>query len=446
MLTAKDFNNIIEATSRFVEYRFGKHDLTTAEGRQEAFMASQDVTTNFGTHGSWEFVNILRQVTPFMNATLQGIHKDAQIVADLFSKDKATRRKAAPKVAKIALNSMLMAGFQWAILALFKKGDRDDEEYAMLSDSMMAGNLIIPMDDETFKYLSDKFGITKPYWRIPIGQGWLHQGMYAASIATVGDVANYTPFEIDILDTVWSIVKDGFPNTATVAQSYLDARRNKTWYGGDIETTRMQRQSEYNRVDDDTPNIIAETGRFLGTSPAKADYVTQQTAGILYKVAAPLLSGEGFDGVVRSISSYFTVDPLTSNDVASEFYEAGTLLSETIADARAGDPLGRIAYGVDGAAALDEAMYLNDLFAETKEAVDNVYDRIDEIDNDPNIPEGDKIRDIRELQAELYPIYQGFLEEYDKFDETYVHSGNWLYQQIQRVHDLSKNYSRPTAD
>ena len=222
MLTAKDINNIIEATSRFVEYRFGKHDLTTAEGRQEAFMASQDVTTNFGTHGSWEFVNTLRQVTPFMNATLQGIHKDAQIVADLFSKDKATRRKAVPKVAKVALNSMLMAGFQWAILALFKKGDKDDEEYALLNDSMKAGNLIIPMNDELFTFLRDKYGFNKPYWRIPIGQGWLHQSMYAASVEAMGNVAGYSPFEMDTLDTVWSILKDSMPNTATVLQGYLD--------------------------------------------------------------------------------------------------------------------------------------------------------------------------------------------------------------------------------
>lgn len=442
-LMAKDFNNIIEMTSRFVEYRFGKHDLSTSEGRQEAFMASQDVTTNFGTHGSWAIVNTLRQVTPFMNATLQGIHKDAQIIADLFSKDKATRRKAAPKVAKVALNSMLMAGLQWAILAMFKKGDKDDEEYAMLNDSMKAGNLIIPMGDEMFKFLSDKYGFSKPYWRIPIGQGWLHQSLYAASIETLGDVSGYSPFEMDIMDTVWSILKDSMPNTATVFQSFLDARRNKTWYDSPIENAQMERQSKYNRVDDDTPNIIAETGRFLGTSPAKADYVTQQTAGILYKVGAPLLSGEGFGGVLNAALSYFTYDPVTGNDTANQFYEAGTVVSETLADAKAGDPLGHIAYGADGAAARDEAEYLAGLYEQANESASIIKAEIKAINNDPDLPKGEKVRRTRELKADLIPVYEEFLQEYDVFDEQYV--GDSKLQLIHRIRDFSKNYSRPTA-
>ena len=51
-VTLSRLNEVIEQTSRFAEYRYGKHDKSTPEGKMEAFLAAQDVTVDFARMGN----------------------------------------------------------------------------------------------------------------------------------------------------------------------------------------------------------------------------------------------------------------------------------------------------------------------------------------------------------------------------------------------------------
>ena len=97
VMTLEGFNNAIENANRFVEYKYGKHDKSTYEGRVEAYMASQDVTVNFGTHGASKVIRALSSIVPFMNATIQGVNKDYNILKDVITGNDVTRRQALPK-------------------------------------------------------------------------------------------------------------------------------------------------------------------------------------------------------------------------------------------------------------------------------------------------------------------------------------------------------------
>lgn len=452
LVTFKDLNNIIENTSRYVEYAYGKHDLTTPEGQREAFMASQDVTTNFGTHGAWAFINTLSAITPFMNATLQGLNKDIHIVADCFSKDRSVRAAAAPKAAKIVLNTALTAGLQYAILKLFKRGQTDDEEYALLNDAMKAGNLIIPIPDALLGVLQEATGFNKPYFRIPIAQGTLHQGFYATALELFGSAEEGSPFDIQLGSTVLGIVKDAFPTSGSIFQSVLDARRNKTWYGGNIETYKMGTYGSYNRTDEDVPGIITDLARVFGTSPAKVDYVAQQSLGGLYRVAAPLMSSGTWDerlgAAANSIMSYYTVDPVVTNDIQSEFYAARTVLSQTNAEGKDGLPLSHIAYSADPKAALDDAKALAIIFDDAKKAAGAIDSQIDDIMADESMSRGEKARAVRELQKQKLPIFDAALVEFDRYASEYIYCDGWFGDKLGRAKDffLGNHYNRPVAE
>lgn len=51
-VTLSRLNEVIEQTSRFAEYRYGKHDKSAPEGKMEAFLAAQDVTVDFARMGN----------------------------------------------------------------------------------------------------------------------------------------------------------------------------------------------------------------------------------------------------------------------------------------------------------------------------------------------------------------------------------------------------------
>lgn len=334
LVTMEKLNTAIEDASRFAEWRFGRHDLNTEEGRMEAFMRSQDVTTNFGTHGAYGWIQTLNKFVPFMNATLQGTSKDIHIVADLFGTDAATRVEALPKASKIIMNNALVAAFQMMLLKHFFTGEEDDEDYALLNDAMKAGNLIIPIPQGVRENLEEFSGFSKPYIRIPLAQGTLHQGMYAVFLDSFANVADYSPLEVDLMTTVMQIAAEGVPTDGTIFQAIMDAKNNKTWYGKAIESSYMQQGSEYNRYKEGTSQAVINLARAIGTSPAKLDYLLNQYSGIVGKVASPLLSGEGTKGLLNNVLSAYTIDPVDSNDLSDNFTAAMELIDQTVTDGK----------------------------------------------------------------------------------------------------------------
>ena len=425
VITLEKLNTAIEDASRFAEWRFGRHDLNTDEGRMEAFMRSQDVTTNFGTHGAYGWIQVLNKIVPFMNATLQGTSKDIHIVADIFGTDNAARAEALPKAGKIIMNTALTAAFQMAILKSFAKGDEDDEDYALLSGAMKAGNLIIPIPQSVRESLQEFSGFNKPYIRVPIAQGVLHQGMYAVLLNCFGNVKDYSPLEMDLMTTVMQIMAESVPTDGTIFQAFMDAKNNRTWYGKQIENSYMQSGSEYNRTKAGTSKVVTKLARALFMSPAKLDYVLNQYSGVIGKVAAPLLSGEGVRGLLNNVLSAYTVDPVTTNDLSDNFSSAKTLLSQTVTDGKRGDPLGNLAYGIDANAAFEEALYLDKYFEAANKEANALWAEYNEIKDSTGMSNGEQARAMRSIRQEINDVYADALAEFDSFKMQYVNR-DWL--------------------
>lgn len=433
VMTWEGLNNAIENASRYVEYRFGRHDLSTDEGRVEAFMASQDVTTNFGTHGASGTIKVLNQVVPFMNATIQGLNKDVNIIRDVFSSDQNVRRRAAPKAAKTLMNTALTAMLQYGLLKAFG-GNEDDEDYALLNQEMRTGNLIIPIPKGAMDVLGDLLGFDKPYIRIPIAQGPLAQGMYAASLDMVANTTGYTQMEVDLWKAAKSILTDSIPD-GTVFQAISDAKNNRTWYGGEIESEYMRRYSVTNRYDSDTPQSIVWAAQKLGVSPAKLDYLLNQYSGFAGKIIMPLISGNRFTGdmsltesaknLAYNVLKNYTIDPVSSNDLSGNYTSAKDIISQIVADGKAGMPMGNVAYKADAEEAYSAAEYLSEEFAAIDKELAALWGDWNDI-KASDLSDGDKARQMRDIRRNyIIPLQQDALALYEEYKMQYI-DNDWL--------------------
>ena len=449
LVTWEKFNNAIENASRYMEYRYGRHDLTTEEGRREAFMASQDVTTNFGTHGANAVIQNIAAIVPFMNATIQGLNKDVHLVRDLFSEDANVRRRAVPKVAKTITNTALTAALQYALLQAFG-GSEDDEDYALLSQDMRTGNLIVPIPKGAMEVLGDAIGFDKPYVRIPIAQGPVIQGLYAVTLDMIANAADYSPMEVDLMHAAKSVLVNSVPD-GTVFQAAVDAQNNRTWYGGEIESEYMRQNSLENRYDSDTPQAVIQLGDWLNVSPAKLNYLLEQYTGFAGKLLMPLISAGRLDGnmslsnsaenLLYSVLKNYTIDPVSSNDLSRNYSAAKETISEIIRDGKAGKPMNNIAYSADGYEAYEAAVSLQAEFDALDDEISGHWVDYNEI-KASNLSDGEKatrMRDIRKnyiipLQEEANALYQEYKMKYIDADALAIHI----------VNELSLGNQRPT--
>lgn len=433
VMTWEGLNNAIENASRYVEYRFGRHDLNTDEGRVEAFMASQDVTTNFGTHGASKLIRNLSAIIPFMNANIQGLNKNVHIIRDVFSSDQNVRRRAAPKAAKTMMNVALAAMLQYGLLKTFG-GNEDDEDYALLSQEMRTGNLIIPIPKGVMDVLGDQLGFDKPYIRIPIAQDLLAQGMYAASLDMVANTTGYTQMEVDLWKAAKSILTDSIPD-GTVFQAISDAKNNRTWYGGEIESEYMRRYSVTNRYDSDTPQSIVWAAQRLGVSPAKLDYLLNQYSGFAGKIIMPLLGTGRLNGedslderaknLAYNVLKNYTIDPVSSNDLSGNYTSAKDIISQIVADGKAGKPMGNVAYKADAEEAYSAAEYLSEEFAAIDKELAALWGDWNDI-KASDLSDGDKARQMRDIRSNyIIPLQQDALALYEEYKMQYI-DNDWL--------------------
>jgi hypothetical protein len=308
---------------------------------------------------------------------------------------------------------------------------------------MKAGNLIIPLPKSVRTSLEEFSGFSKPYIRVPIAQGVLHQGMHAVFLDTFANVKDYSPMEIDLMTTVFQIMAEGIPTDGTIFQAFMDAKNNKTWYGKAIESSYMQSGSEYNRYKEGTSQAVINLARFIGTSPAKLDYLLNQYSGVVGKVVAPLASGEGLKGLLNNVLSAYTVDPVDTNNLSDDFSAARTLLEQTVTDGKRGNPLGNLAYGIDANAAFDEAVYLDKYFEAAYKEATALWTERTEIANSTGMSRGERTRAMRKIRQEINAIYADALAEFDSFKMQYVNR-DWMA--VDAMKDLLGVATKSTLD
>ena len=317
-------NEIVEQTSRFAEYRFGKHDTTTAEGRREAYMAAQEATLDFSLSGSSKSLAIARKVVPFLNATLQGAYQTAYMF------DKSQRDRLAPRLAKTIINNMLSAIIPIAMMQAWSS-DEDRELYALLPDEMKASNVIFPT-----KFL----GIKDPdrrFVRIPIAQDPMAQMAYVMGLEAGSRIVSGNAYgaDIDLWAIAHNIITGMVPDT-TIFSPLIDIAKNENWYGSPIVSQSLQGKAKYEQKHETTPEVFNWAARQLhsigiNASPLNLQYAFEQYTGIFGHILIPAMSRDPYDPdqnaaerlfgtMVDKLINSLTLDPAYSNDVSDNFY------------------------------------------------------------------------------------------------------------------------------
>lgn len=399
-VTMERLNEIIEQTSRLVEYKYGQHDRSTAEGRKEAFQAAQDVTVDFSRSGNSETAYVLKKLVPFFGASLQGVYRTGRTFTE------AERGRLGARLTKTVVNTALASALAAGLV--LRDGDKDDkEEFMMLSDGVKANHLILP---NPLKGLPNQ----PPFLRIPLAQDPIS---YAIHSLVTNAMVNGSDDEMAIsLAATADVILDNLNplGSGTIFQPYIDVSHNRTWYGSSLVRTSQQewtdKSSQYN---EDTPEIFKTIGRLTGTSPEVVEYLASQYTGFIGAMAIPALSIEddgsvgGFDAIMNSIIKKWTADPLSSNEFTQNFYNMKSAITTITGEAEADRPQGLLLRSLtqdEVNQAYEEAKAMTSaggIVYETSKLISSAYKKIDQINSNNTLTDEDKYKLTHEVKTEM---------------------------------------------
>lgn len=419
-VTLEKVNEWIEQTSRMAEYKYGKHDRTTAEGRQEAFQAAQDATVDFARSGNSELAYVLKKFVPFFNASMQGVYRT------LRQGTKAERGRAGIRLAKNVINTALVSALSLGLILKF--GDEEDkEEFGMLSDGVKANHFILPNP------AAGDNG-EPPFIRIPIAQDPVS---YAVHGLVTNALWNGSDDEMAIsLGATADVILDNMNplGSGTIAQPFIDASHNRTWYGSSlVRTNQSDWVDEGSQFNEDTPGIFKWLGRMMNKSPEVVEYLFGQYSGFVGSMATPALSVDdngnmgGFKALWNSVVRKWTADPASSNDIVSGFYDMRDMLTTITGEAKAGKPQGLLLRSLSQEevdAANEEAAAMlakGGIVYETAQLINETYRRIDEINGNGSLSDDEKAELSRKARLDMIRQVQVANEEVQKFIQHYVH-------------------------
>lgn len=388
-VTLARFNELIEQTSRFVEFKYGKHDLTTAEGRMEAFNASQNVTADFARRGNSALAAILGDVIPFFNASMQGVYQTAR----MFSK--AERDQLPARITRAVFNTALMSAISSVLLLKFLDDD-EKEDMAMLSDEMWSKHFYIPNFAPWF------FG-NDPVIRIPLVQdplAYVIHGMVTNAIWH-GDQDEFVIGMVAIANTV---IDDLNPfSGGTILRPFMDAGKNETHFGGSIVPPHLEGLDPTAQYTEETPDFFVTIGRAIGVSPMIVQYIAEQYTGFLGQMVIPFISKDtntgtigGWDAVRSYAQKRFTSDPLVSTDVIGSFYDGQAEVKNVVEAINAGKPANMLRRGLtpeQGKMAYLEAKEMTSeggVLYDTAQIIKEGYANIEEINEDSELTDEQK--------------------------------------------------------
>lgn len=439
VVTFSRLNEVIEQTSRYAEYRYGKQDRTTAEGKQQAFLNAQEATVDFSRSGYSNIASDLKQVIPFLGASTQGIYQTGRGFTT-----KAERSRLPERFAKTVINTALASVL--ANLLVFKHTDDDDkEEYAMLSDELLADNFFIPNPS------ADIFG-EAPYIRIPIGQDPIMRAVHGAVTNALWSGKADEP--IIELAAVAQNLLDGFnPVNGTIFDAAIATSTNRNWYGSKIVPDRMDGWDPTTQYTEETADVFVNASRWLdgavgiGISPMMIQYLAEQYTGFLGQMAIPAISKDKYTGemggikaAIAAVRKRLTSDPLKSNGITSSFYDGVAELQEVTYAAKNDRPLNMLRRGLtddEARAAVDEAKSLtgtNGALGQAKKFLSDGYARIDEIEARTDLSDHEKYLMTSEVRREMMDNTLAAQELIGEYKAKYIDGENILSRLAEGVY------------
>ena len=450
-LTQARLNEIIEQTSRYAEYKYGKHDLTTVAGRREAFLAAQDVTTDFSRRGNaalarelkalFPFFNAsLQALFPFFNASLQGIYRTGRQFTE------AEGDRARTRFMKTVINTGLSSAL--ASLAMIKfMDDEDKEEFFYLSDDLKAKHMYLP------NFAPDILG-EAPLIRIPLNQDPLAYAVHAAVTNAVWS-GEGEEWAIELGAVADNILDSLNPVSSMITDPINAMKTNKNWYGSNIVSRSMENMYVTNQYTAETPDLFIAMSRGLDAitlgkklkeagyniSPVMLQYVAEQYTGFVGQMVIPFFSknkftGEinGIDAVIDDVRKTLVSDPLKSNDVVSAVYDSATLL--TSVTAAKGKPMDMLRRGLsqqEARRAYDEAYAMTHkggIIYDAKKAITAGYAKIDEIEANTTLTDEQKYTLQSEVRRGMIETALDANEAMAEFREKYIDGESFLTRML----------------
>lgn len=422
-ITMEALNNKIENATRFAEFKYGKHDLNTYEGRLSASKAAHDVTVNFRIRGKSGLVSGIMKVVPFINPGLQGLNK----TTSMFTKDQRGRLPA--RLSKLGFNALIAGA---ASMALFLKysDEEEKEAYAKLPARIKLNHWIIPTGDKV-----------TPFIRIPLPQDTLFKALYSVGLWGVGNIENapdgFTEdlatigFDLIEENPISSILNNGITAPIVALQT------NKNWFGGNIVSPTLQNLPIELQYDDTTADLfvrLSNISNSLGiqVSPKGWEYAVKQYTGYFGQVVIPSISKDKYTGEENGLEAVwdnairrFTVNPAYTNDVTDVFYGNARKVQENYAAWSKKGMIPMLDPNLSDGEKLEAANMLKIMnskqgaFGQTKDFISGKYDEIDSVMTS-DLSKREKDEKVVDLRMEIVRAAQKGNEEYAKFAEQYT--------------------------
>ena len=442
-MTWEDLNNIIEMNSRLIEYRFGKQETKTLEGRKRAFMNAQEATVDFQRRGLGGVGSFLSAAIPFFNATVQGIDQQVRMFSS------GERSRLGTRLAKTAINNALMGVLQVLMVGVF--GDDDDKEgYSWLLDSTKNDFFLFPLH-----WIDND--VARGFVRLPLAQDALSKGMFAfgrnLAAGTLGEEYQ-DEFSVDLLKTAYDIILGQIPDTS-IFSSFIDVLLNQTWYGTQMESDYKQKLSEVNRTNTNMPeffNMLAQRLSAMGAhgkfaSPIMLKYLFQQNTGVIGQFLIPMLSPDA-NGNLNPLRAFWTtwrnsltLEPAYTNKVRGTYDELSTIIETTINDGNAGLIGGQLKPGLtsaEAAEAYEQALdFQNGLIKRTDQAVSQIYSEINSINANETLSASEKETLVVAKQKEIVRAQEAANDELNEWYDRYCADVSFLTRLVGRQEVIS---------
>lgn len=307
--------------------------LVGKETVDRAMRNSADITLNFSRHGY--FVKALNSgPVPYLNPSIQGLSKTIR----LFTEGKAD--KALFNLgAKLGVMTLAPAAVNEILLA-------DNRDYQDLNSRDKDTNFFIPLGDGKF------MKIPKPRENAALSEPAIYGMRYLLEKAQIGSIKPGEYSSADNWKQMFVSIKDNIgpvnPLTSNYFSPLLNTARNKTWYGGNIESMSDQELPVSDRRDETTSalsimltdskamkmfldtNFMQENpvGKFVASnlSPKKIDNLMDSYLGMIYDMGIkPTAANRNLGSTKANIANYFTnqfiLDGVYSNKLAQGYYD-----------------------------------------------------------------------------------------------------------------------------
>ena len=356
----------------------------TQSDLMEAMLGAADITTNFARGGSVTKA-LNRYLVPFLNPSIQGFDKFIR---------NATETRSVKAAGSLILKAALM-GIAPALLNALAY--RDDDEWDDIPANTKANYYLI----NAGKLFGDGYWI-----KIPKGR----------AIAVLSTAAVYGKEKIDGEDVkfsdVFEVIKSNIAPTdifnQNIATAWTQAKLTNpdnpgtTWYGGNIESDRLQNYRPEDRYDEKTDELSKAIGKLFKVSPKKVNYLLDQYSGVIGDILLPLMTPatSAKSKLLAAPMAAFTIDTTNTNKTTGEYYD---LLDDLKYDANDGD----IGAGIT-----------RKYVSHAGDEVNDYYQQIRAIQNDKSLSDGEKNRIVRALKAQLIERQKEIIAQAEPYREA----------------------------